>query len=243
MNAIIKAYTLSECMEAMSEQVEKYEKAGGVNLVFCEDRLTLIAERAIVKRLGGTFSTSVSTFTRFLKADARTVTKQGSVMMVGEVMTALQRQEKLQCFKTLAGVGNNARCIYETLAQFSASAITPSMLKKVSEELPEDTLKRKVCDLALIYEGYKSALKEKSYLDESEYLSLLPGRKDCLKASTCFSFAIPPLPSRRRSLSARFWKRRTTSSAFFAQAKKICIRTARWIRLRAFATNTKRREF
>ncbi len=176
MNAIIKAYTLSECMEAMAEQVERYEKAGGVNLVFCEDRLTLIAERAVVRRLGGTFSTSVSTFTRFLKADAKTVTKQGSVMMVGEVMTALQREEKLQCFKTLSGVGNNARCIYETLAQFSASAITPSTLKRVSEELPEDTLKRKVCDLALIYEGYKSALKEKAYLDESEYLSLLPAR-------------------------------------------------------------------
>ncbi len=176
MNAIIKAYTLSECMDAMAEYVEAYEKTGGVNLVFCEDRLTLIAERAVVKRLGGTFSTSVSTFTRFLKTDAKTVTKQGSVMIVGEVMTALQRQEKLQCFTTLSGVGNNARCIYETLAQFSASAITPELLKSVANDLPKDSLKRKISDLALIYEGYKSALREKEYADESEYLSLLPSR-------------------------------------------------------------------
>lgn len=176
MNAIIKAYTLSECMDAMAEYVEAYEKTGGVNLVFCEDRLTLIAERAVVKRLGGTFSTSISTFTRFLKTDAKTVTKQGSVMIVGEVMTALQRENKLKCFTTLSGIGNNARCIYETLAQFSASAITPSLLKSALGNMPEDSLQRKISDLALVYEGYQSALQERACLDESAYLSLLPAR-------------------------------------------------------------------
>ena len=176
MNTVIKAYTLSECMEIMSEYAEAYEKLGGENVIFCEDRLTLIAEKALMNRLGGSFSSSVSTFARFLKAEGRTVSKQGSVMLVGEVMTRLQREGKLQCFTSVAGVAKNARCIYETLAQFSASQITPEKLKESAELLPEGTLKKKISDFAYIFEGYIAALLSQGMLDESRYLSLLPQR-------------------------------------------------------------------
>ena len=174
MNTVIKAYTLSECMEVMAEYVEAYEKLGGENVIFCEDRLTLIAEKALMSRLGGSFASSVSTFARFLKAEGRTVSKQGSVMLVGEVMTRLQREGKLQCFKSSVGVAKSARCIYETLAQFSASQITPEMLKESAALLPEGTLKKKIEDFALIFEGYVASLLSQGMLDESRYLSLLP---------------------------------------------------------------------
>ena len=174
MNAIIKAYTLSECMESMAEYAESYEKLGGENIIFCEDRLTLIAERALMARLGGSFYSSVSTFARFLKAEGKTVSKQGSVMMVGEVMTRLQREGKLQCFTSAAGVAKNARCIYETLAQFSASEITPDILRESLSLLPEGTLNNKISDFAYIFEGYNAALLREGLLDESRYLSLLP---------------------------------------------------------------------
>ena len=140
MNTVIKAYTLSECMEVMAEYAEAYEKLGKENVIFCEDRLTLIAEKALMNRLGGSFASSVSTFARFLKAEGKTVSKQGSVMLVGEVMTSLQREGKLKCFKSAAGVAKNALCIYETLAQFAASEITPEMLKESAALLPEGTL-------------------------------------------------------------------------------------------------------
>jgi len=176
MNAVLKAYTLSECMEAMAEYAAAYEAQGGVNLIFCEDRLTLIAERALLARVGGTFRSHVSTFARFLKMEERTITKQGSVMAVGEVMTRLQREGALQCFTSITGIGNNARCIYETLAQMSASEITPEILKESLALLPDDMLKKKVSDLAAIYEGYTEFLRESGFVDESKYLSLLPGR-------------------------------------------------------------------
>ncbi|MBQ7770296.1 MAG: hypothetical protein IJ373_03810, partial [Clostridia bacterium] len=176
MNAVLKAYTLSECMEVMAQYALAYEQQGGRNLIFCEDRLTLIAERALLRATGGTFRSTVSTFARFLKAEGRTISKQGSVMAVGEVMTRLQREGKLQCFTSLVGIGNNARCIYETLAQFSASEITPETLRESLEQLPDDMLRKKVADLALIYEGYTAFLKENAFLDESKYLSLLPKR-------------------------------------------------------------------
>ncbi len=176
MNAVLKAYTLSQCMEVMADYAAAYESQGDINLIFCEDRLTLLAERALLKRLGGTFRSSVSTFARFLKTDARVITKQGSVMAVGEVMTRLQRENKLQCFTSLAGIGNNARCIYETLAQLSASEITPEILSEGEKQLSDDILKKKVADLALIFEGYTQFLKEGGFVDESKYLSLLPDR-------------------------------------------------------------------
>ncbi len=176
MNAVLKAYTLSESMEVMAQYALAYEQQGGRNLIFCEDRLTLIAERALLRATGGTFRSSVATFARFLKTEERTISKQGSVMAVGEVMTRLQRENKLQCFTSLVGVGNNARCIYETLAQFSASEITPSTLRESMAQLPDDMLKRKLSDLALIYEGYLEFLQQNAFLDESKYLSLLPKR-------------------------------------------------------------------
>ena len=174
MHTLVKAYTLSQCMDAMAQYAQAYEQKGCKNIIFCEDRLTLIAERALLAKKGGTFLSSVVTFARFLRTDEKTVSKQGAVMAVGEIMTRLQRQGALQCFTTTAGVANNARCIYETLAQISASEITPEVLKECLASLPDDTLKKKVSDLALIYQEYLQFLQEGGFLDESRYLSLLP---------------------------------------------------------------------
>ena len=176
MNAILKAYTLSQCLETMAEYAAAYEERGGVNLIFCEDRLTLLAERALLKRLGGTFRSHVATFARFLKTEEHTLSKEGSVMAVGEVMTRLQREGALQCFTSITGIGNNARCIYETLAQLSASEITSEVLTESAALLPDDMLKKKVSDLAVIYEGYTQFLQNGGLIDESKYLSLLPAK-------------------------------------------------------------------
>ncbi len=174
MSLILKAYTLSQCMEVMAEQVAARERAGERNLIFCEDRLTLLAERALLKATGGSFFSSVSTFARYLRSDKRTISKQGSVMAVGEVMTRLQRENILQCFTSATSVGNNAKCIYETLAQLSASEVTPEILQESLALLPDDILRKKVHDLAAIYEGYNTFLSDNAFLDESQFLKLLP---------------------------------------------------------------------
>ncbi|MBQ8685649.1 MAG: PD-(D/E)XK nuclease family protein [Clostridia bacterium] len=176
MITILKAYTLSECMEITSEYAAAFEKRGEENLIFCEDRLTLVAERALTRRTGGTFQSSVSTFSRYLSTQEQTLSKQGSVMAVGEAMTKLQRKNALQCFTSVVGVGNNARSIYETLAQLAASEITPEVLSENLALLEDGALKRKLSDLALIYAEYARFLRENGYMDESRYLSLLPSR-------------------------------------------------------------------
>ncbi len=176
MQTVLKAHTLSQCLDCMAEYAQAFEKQGGENLIFCEDRLTLLAERALTRKMGGTLFSSVTTFARMIQTEQRTISKQGSVMAVGEVMAKLQRQNALQCFKTSAGIGNNAKCIYETLAQFASSCITPQTLRESMEQLTDAALKTKIADLALIYEGYEAFLQTNGYLDESRYLALLPTR-------------------------------------------------------------------
>ncbi len=194
MRLAIKTYTLSQCMEQMAKYAQGYEELGGENIVFCEDRLTLVAERALMRALGGSFRSSITTFARFLKAEGKAVSKEGSVMLVGEVMTNLQKEGALQCFTSAAGVAKNARAVYETLAQFAASQITPETLKESLKSLEGDVLKKKIADLSLIYEGYLATLLSRGYLDESRYLSLLPERirkEGVLKGKNVFFLGYP----------------------------------------------------
>ncbi|MBQ8374785.1 MAG: exodeoxyribonuclease V subunit gamma [Clostridia bacterium] len=179
---IVNAYTLSECLDAMGETVEKYEAMGQRNIVFCEDRLTLVAERALMRRLGGSFLTEVTTFSRFLQTDRKQLSRQGSVMKVGEIMLALQAEGLLKCFTSADSVAANAKCIYEQLAQFSASELTSGQLKENVENISDEdgALKNKMRDLALVYERYDEFLQTSGYLDEGKYLSLLPA---CIKAT------------------------------------------------------------
>ncbi len=178
MATLIKAYTLSECMDAAVAEIKKLEARGMKNLIFCEDRLTMIAERAIVNALGGSFFTSVSTFGRFLKSDAKLIGKQGSVMAIANIISRLHAEKKLKCFKPTSSDTGNARSVYETLAQFSAGRIGSEELFESAASLENDALKGKLEDLALIFQEYESFLKENGFIDESKYLSLLP---DCLR--------------------------------------------------------------
>ena len=174
MNYLLNAYTLSECMDVMVDCVQKFEASGRRNVIFCEDRLTLIAERALTRRMGGSFLSSVTTFARFLSTDEKILSKQGSVMSIGSIMSDLQKTNALRCFTTERAVENSAKCVYETIAQLASSEITPEDLQNSALSLENDILKDKVCDLALIYQEYSAFLVRNGYLDESKYLALLP---------------------------------------------------------------------
>ncbi len=175
---LINAYTLSECLDAMAEQIAAYEQLGQRNIVFCEDRLTLVAERALMRKIGGTFLTNVTTFSRFLRTDEKVLSREGSVMAVAEIMLQLQKENLLRCFTSNTSVLTGAKCIYEQLAQFAASELSPGQLRAGVARLPEDALKNKMSDLALLYERYDDFLAKNGFFDEGKYLTLLP---DCIK--------------------------------------------------------------
>ena len=119
--------TLDCALSVLSEAVAASEARGEENFIFCEDKLTLLAERAVLRRTGGTFATEVSTFSRFLSGSAKTISKQGSVMAVSAILA--KQGEKLSCFRRGA-----AQAVYETIAQLSASRGNAEMLRRGAEE-------------------------------------------------------------------------------------------------------------
>ncbi len=165
MAKIIEAATLDDALHALSVLAEKNEARGEKTLVFCEDKLTLLAERAVLAKRKGTFFTEVSTFARFLSGK-RVISKEGSVMLLSALLE--EHQGALCCFSV-----GSARAVYETLAQLAASRIDGETLKECASAT-EGALKGKLLDLAFLYDKYREKLDRLGLLDESGYLSLLP---------------------------------------------------------------------
>ena len=168
MTKLITAYTTDDALSALAEEVGTHEREGARTIIFCEDRLTLLAERAVLKACGGTFLAEVTTFRRFLNlhAGGRTLSKQGSVLEIAALMG--KYEDKLTCFRRRA-----AQAVYETIAQLSASRVTEEDLLACAEET-EGLLKRKISDLAFLLGKYHEFLRERALVDENGYLALLP---------------------------------------------------------------------
>lgn len=168
MTKIIEAPTLDDALSALAEEIGRNEERGERTLVFCEDRLTLRAEQAVLSVRGGSFLTEVTTFRRFLSraSAAKTVSKQGSVLETAALIGELEGE--LTCFRR-----NAAQAVYETIAQLSASCVEPALLRSAAEET-DGVLARKLSDLALLYERYLGFLSGRGLLDENGYLALLP---------------------------------------------------------------------
>ena len=182
---LILAPTLHEALRALADRIGRAEARGQRNLVFCEDSLTLLAERAVLERTGGTFLTEVTTFARFLSEEAagRVLSKHGSVMAVSAI---LAESRDLSCFSERA-----AETVYETLAQMAASRVDAAQLRAGAQKT-EGTLRAKLSDLALLSERYAAFLAKTGVLDESGYLALLPsavGRR--AKGINVFFVAFP----------------------------------------------------
>ena len=182
---LILAPTLHEALRALADRIGRAEARGQRNLVFCEDSLTLLAERAVLERTDGTFLTEVTTFARFLSEEAagRVLSKHGSVMAVSAI---LAESRDLSCFSERA-----AETVYETLAQMAASRVDAAQLRAGAQKT-EGTLRAKLSDLALLSERYAAFLAKTGVLDESGYLSLLPsavGRR--AKGINVFFVAFP----------------------------------------------------
>ena len=166
MTRMIGAPTLDDALSALAREVSAAEGRGEGTLVFCEDSLTLLAERAVLAESGATFLTEVTTFARFLAGARQVLSKQGSVAAVSSILSECAGE--LTCFSV-----NAAEAVYETLAQLSASRVGSAELREGAQKA-EGKLAGKLRDLALILEKYSAFLRERGLLDESGYLALLP---------------------------------------------------------------------
>lgn len=164
---------LKSFKEIVTAHAEKDGSEGKKLVVFCEDRLSLVAERAVCEAAGGTFAVSVYTFSRFLSAEAgrceNLLTSQGAAMAISRLIE--KNRDKLKLFNRLSSA-SAAQDVYDTIALLYSSKISPSDLASVTAE--NNLLSRKLSDLALLYAEYSDYLKESGAVDMNAYLRRLP---------------------------------------------------------------------
>lgn len=211
---IIGAPTLDDALSALSAAVSENEGRGERTLIFCEDKVTLLAERAVLEAVGGTMLTEVTTFARFLsgaKTGARLLSKQGSVMAVSAILS--EKESELNIFRRGA-----AQAVYETLAQLMASRVDEELLLRGAEEA-EGTLSAKLKDLALLLAAYKEFLRARGFVDESGYLALLPEALSAagLREANVIFFAFPSFTRQgQEGIEAAFDAAKSVSGIFLA---------------------------
>lgn len=176
MSRVYIAPVLSAALEKFKKIVAEYCRTDIKEkrlVVFCEDRLSLVAERAVCDAAGGTFSVSVYTLSRFLatelKSQENVLTSQGSAMAIRKLIE--EHREELQLFKKLSAA-NAAQQVYDTIALLYSSKISPDDLCGVEAE--SRLLKRKLHDLELLYREYSAYLGEHGAVDRNAYLRRLP---------------------------------------------------------------------
>ena len=175
-NAYI-APTLSAALAQFRDIIASAARVGGKSsenvVVFCEDRLSLAAEKAVCEAVGGSFSVSVYTLSRFLSAERgraeNVLTSQGSAMALRSIID--KNAQKLNLFKKLSATGA-AQEVYDTIALLYSSGVSAEDISAV--EAQGELLRRKLADLSLLYSEYVAYLRENGLVDRNEYLRQLP---------------------------------------------------------------------
>lgn len=173
---MITAYVapaLSSALVKLKNLIAESEEKGVHTVIFCEDRLTLVAERTVCSAVGGTFLTSVYTFARFLSVERgkgeNVLSSQGSAMAIRKLID--ENRDSLTLFKRLNSA-TAAQDVYDTIALLYSSRVSPEDLSSVVSE--NALLNNKLRDLEFLYRAYRDYLAENNCMDRNRYLSLLP---------------------------------------------------------------------
>ncbi len=139
------------------------------NLIFCEEKVSLMIERLICYKFGGTFNTQVFSFGNFLRAEKpmdNLLTIEGSAMAVKKILSTA----KLNCFK--ASKTTIAPTLYNLIIQLKSAKVTPNDIKGAIDNT-DGILKNKLIDIYEVFSAYEDFIQKNGFLDQSSYLSLL----------------------------------------------------------------------
>ena len=168
----ISCAALSVALEQLKKIVTENEVAGRPTVIFCEDRLSLAAERTVCSAVEGTFLTSVYTFARFLSAECgkpdNVLSAQGSAMAVRRIIE--ENKGRLTLFKQLTAP-SAAQAVYDTIALLYSSRVSAEDVGEAAAQ--GGILGGKLKDLAIIYNAYVEYLKNCGMPDRNGYLRRL----------------------------------------------------------------------
>ena len=168
----IIAPALPVALEKLKQIIATNEQRGKSTVIFCEDRLTLAAERTVCAAVGGTFSVSVYTLARFLSSErgkrSNVLSSQGSAMAIRRIIE--ENKSSLKLFGKFSAAAS-AGAVYDTIALLYSSKISADDLKTADAD---GLLESKLSDISLIYSLYDEYLKANGKIDRNAYLGELP---------------------------------------------------------------------
>ncbi len=168
----INCAALPSALLRLQSIVAQNERDGRRTLIFCEDRLSLAAERTVCGAVEGTFSASVYTFARFLSEECgkpqNVLSEQGSAMAVRRIIE--EQRDKLTLFKQLSAPGA-AQAVYDTMALLYSSRASVEDVERAAAD--GGLLGGKLGDIAVIYREYTEYLKRSGLQDRNGYLRRL----------------------------------------------------------------------
>lgn len=166
--------SLAAALEKLKDIVLADRDRGCRTVIFCEDRLTLAAERTVCAAVGGTFTVSVYTFARFLASEsgrkADLLTSQGSAMAIRAIIERLSGGGKLRLFGRCSP-SSAAGAVYDTVSLLYSSGMSAAEAGAIAAS---GLLGDKLHDIALIWAEYESYLAESGKTDRNAYIASLP---------------------------------------------------------------------
>ncbi len=168
---LITAKSRFGLFESLKKELKgKTSGLDGRNLVFCEEKVSLMTERVICSECKGSFNTDVYSFGNYLRAkktEIKTLSKEGSAMVVKRVLGEVALL-KLNRAKT-----SLAPSMFELISQLKSANVTVSDAKTAAES-SDGILSLKLHDIATVYEAYEKFLSDNGFEDQNSALLDLP---------------------------------------------------------------------
>lgn len=156
--------------DCLLEELSNHVGASECNLVFCEEKISLMTERKICERFTGSFNTDVYSFGNYMRKRIKPdklLSKEGSSMAVKRVLS------KIPLKRFSASKTGLAPSLYELIAQLKSAKVGVEDLKNATVGA-KGLLKDKLTDIAEVYSAYEDFLAENGYDDQNSSLSYLP---------------------------------------------------------------------
>ncbi len=174
--SVYSCKTYFDCIAAAADIAAAFGRSlDERTVIFCEDKLTLSLEQAVVEKTGGTFNTEVTSFGRYVSKNLpgrNNLSKEGAAMAVKKILSASRNE--LKTLGRLYASPSFAAETSELIAQLKSAKVSPEDLFGCLDGCSA-AAKAKIGDVALIFGKYEEFLKERELTDSSSGFSAMVG--------------------------------------------------------------------
>lgn len=166
---LIYTNTYYNTFDLLCENLSKRKGENTNTLVFCEEKISLMAERHICAKLGGSLNIRVFSFKKFLKEHKKInnlLSKEGSSMAVKKILSNID----LKCFRQ--STLNLAPSLYNLIILLKSAKISPKDV--LADQVSDAILKNKLLDISSIFSEYEKFVLQNGFCDQSSILNYLP---------------------------------------------------------------------